>query len=154
MHNDFEPGALTSQLRTLLQQAGAVLYRNLVPEHVCLLDNGYACLTDFRFATLDTGSCRTLCGSPAFFAPEVVRGEPQAPSADWWALGVLLYELACGASPWGEAEGLEQMPVVEMEGASNPLAADPPSKVIPQVRRQNSNNHLGRFCLHIAFRWK
>ena len=38
------------------------------------------------------------------FAPETVRGEPQGPACDWWACGVLLYELRCGDSPWGSSD--------------------------------------------------
>lgn len=78
-----------------------LLYRNLLPEHLCVLDNGYVCLMDFRFAKADEGSCRTLCGAPAFLAPEMLRGEVQGSACDWWALGVLMHELLSGQSPWG-----------------------------------------------------
>ena len=79
-----------------------VLHRNLVPESLLVHEDGYVCLHDMRFAKRDDGSCRTLCGSPAYFAPETVRGEAQSAAADWWALGILLYELGCGGSPWGD----------------------------------------------------
>ena len=70
-----------------------MLHRCLVPEAFRVDEGGYAILSDLRFAKRDDGSCRTLCGSPSYFAPEVVRGEAQAPATDWWALGVLLYEV-------------------------------------------------------------
>jgi len=83
-------------------QRSHFLYRNLLPEHLLLLDNGYICFMDLRFAKLDEGNCHTLCGSTEFLSPEALRGEAQGPPCDWWALGVLLHELALGESPWGE----------------------------------------------------
>jgi serine/threonine protein kinase len=66
-----------------------------------VLEDGYVCLMDYRFAKKDDGSCTTLCGSPSYFSPEIVRGEKQSVASDWWAFGVLLFELATGKSPWG-----------------------------------------------------
>lgn len=48
-----------------------------------------------RLAKLDFGEeqgCRTICGTPAYMAPEMVRGEAQGFGVDWWALGVVLYQ--------------------------------------------------------------
>lgn len=59
---------------------------------------------DHRFSKRDDGSCTTLCGSPSYFAPEVVRGDIQGVPVDWWGFGVLLYELATGDSPWGATD--------------------------------------------------
>ncbi|KAL3892597.1 MAG: hypothetical protein SGPRY_014976 [Prymnesium sp.] len=80
------------------------LYRNWCIDHLHLLDNGYACLMDFRFAKRDEGHCLTLCGPLSAVSPEVVRGEVQGPATDIWGLGTLLYELFTGDSPWGSYE--------------------------------------------------
>ena len=88
----------------LLLQDCRLIYRNLVPEHLYLMESGYVALMDFRFARRDDGACYTLCGSPAYFAPEIVRGEAQSFAVDWWALGVLLHEFVCRESPWGAVE--------------------------------------------------
>ena len=47
--------------------------------------------------------CTTLCGSPGYFSPEMVRGEVQTTATDWWSFGVLLFEVAEGELPWEQS---------------------------------------------------
>jgi len=102
-HLRFIAACVVHALDLLHSHLGA-LYRNLVPENLYIMETGYISLLDFRFAKIDDGNSRTLCGAPGYFAPEVVRGEPQSAATDWWAVGVLLYELCCGDSPWGATD--------------------------------------------------
>jgi hypothetical protein len=81
-----------------------VLYRDIKPEN-CLLDaTGYLKLCDFGFAKQVGlgGVAHTVCGTPDFMAPEVVRGSGHTRLADVWSWGVLAFELVAGQPPFCE----------------------------------------------------
>jgi serine/threonine protein kinase len=71
--------------------------------------SGHVKLTDFGFAKSleDSGRAFTLCGTPEYLAPEIIRGTGYGHAVDWWALGVLLFEMLSGYSPFYSASPLE-----------------------------------------------
>ena len=81
-----------------------IIYRDLKPENVMLGLDGHVCITDFGLAMdEDEEEGKTeIAGTPCYIPPDVLldEGEPEEAS-DWWSFGIILYELLCGAPPFG-----------------------------------------------------
>jgi len=84
-----------------------IVFRDLKPENLLLNGQGHIKLTDMGLAKVVMGKTFTTCGTPDYFAPEMIQSSGHGLSVDWWTLGILIYELLSGHPPFEAATPMQ-----------------------------------------------
>lgn len=142
---------LASALRFLRDQN--LVHRDIKPQNLLLcppkksqqeaVDAGYAGqwelpvlkLADFGFARMlpNTSLAETLCGSPLYMAPEILRYEKYNAKADLWSVGAVAYEMVTATPPFKAANHVELQRTIEK--ANDRIVFPPGNKSSPELRR-------------------
>lgn len=139
-----------------------ITFRDLKPENVLVSEEGHICVADFGLAVVqqhnarNTGGLRktglggltvqkTVCGTPEYMAPEVIREDGHGKMVDYWALGVMIYEMLFGKTPWAGLNATDMFFSVLTKSIPFPSTVSKPAKkLIESLMMKDPHHRLGR----------
>ncbi|RQM25715.1 hypothetical protein B5M09_004305 [Aphanomyces astaci] len=80
-----------------------IIYRDVKLENVLMDSDGHVSIADFGLSKQGVSGlkgAKTFCGTAAYIAPELLKGQNYGKAADWWSFGILLYEMIGGKPPY------------------------------------------------------
>ena len=86
--------------------AKTIVYRDLKMENLIIDEIGYLKIVDFGLAK-KTEKTFTSCGTPEYMSPEMILNSGHNRCVDYWALGILMFELVNGVTPFVGGEVME-----------------------------------------------
>uniref|UniRef100_A0A8C7MP45 non-specific serine/threonine protein kinase n=1 Tax=Oncorhynchus kisutch TaxID=8019 RepID=A0A8C7MP45_ONCKI len=124
-----------------------IVYRDLKPENILLDEAGHIKLTDFGLSkeSVDVDKkAYSFCGTVEYMAPEVVNRRGHTQSADWWSLGVLMFEMLTGTLPFQGKDRNETMNMILKAKLGMPqfLSVEAQS-LLRMLFKRNPANRLG-----------
>jgi len=147
----FEPAAAKFYAGCVVLAIGhlhkhGIVFRDLKPENLLLMDTGYLKLIDMGFAKrIGRGEkTYTLCGTPYYLAPEMILHRGHGLALDWWTVGVLTFEMIEGDPPFGGTSEMEVYgKVTRMQYSCGPRFPDVAADFIGQLLKREPENRLG-----------
>ena len=85
-----------------------ILHRNLKPENILIAQDGYIKISNFSYAKqLKNDYTYTFCGTPEYCPPEMINKTGHNKGCDYWSLGILLYEMLVGITPFVDTDPMK-----------------------------------------------
>uniref|UniRef100_A0A8C9W9E2 protein kinase C n=1 Tax=Scleropages formosus TaxID=113540 RepID=A0A8C9W9E2_SCLFO len=124
-----------------------IVYRDLKLDNILMDADGFVRIADFGLCKEGMGHgdrTSTFCGTPEFLAPEVLTDNNYTRAVDWWGMGVLLYEMLVGESPFPGEDEEEVFDSIVNDEARYPRFLSPDSiSIIQRLLRKNPEKRLG-----------
>uniref|UniRef100_A0A7S1ZND8 cGMP-dependent protein kinase n=1 Tax=Ditylum brightwellii TaxID=49249 RepID=A0A7S1ZND8_9STRA len=129
-----------------------ICFRDLKPENILIDRDGYCILIDLGFAKLVLNKTHTMCGTPEYLSPELILHKGHNKEVDHWALGILLYEMIVGQSPFASPGLAEVKMFRKIVNAKFPFpdqrrhgidVTDKAKDVIARLLTKNPSERLG-----------
>lgn len=102
-----------------------IVYRDLKLDNILLTTQGHIKIGDYGLCKENMGfnkTTGTFCGTPEFMAPEIIAGKQYDRSVDWWALGVLLFQMLLCQSPFKGEDEDEIFNAIEHDDVKYPIS--------------------------------
>ena len=85
-----------------------IIYRDLKPENILINRDGFIKLVDFGLAKeMINEKTYTICGTPEYCSPEMINKRGHGIGQDFWSLGILIYEMLVGVSPFYDKDPMK-----------------------------------------------
>nr|XP_054586387.1 serine/threonine-protein kinase N2 isoform X3 [Nothobranchius furzeri]XP_054586388.1 serine/threonine-protein kinase N2 isoform X3 [Nothobranchius furzeri] len=124
-----------------------IIYRDLKLDNLLMDADGFVKITDFGLCKEGVGhgdQTSTFCGTPEFLAPEVLTDESYTRAVDWWGLGVLVYEMLVGESPFPGEDEEEVFDSIVNNDVQYPTSLHPDAvSIMQKLLKKNPLKRLG-----------
>uniref|UniRef100_A0A673J6B3 protein kinase C n=1 Tax=Sinocyclocheilus rhinocerous TaxID=307959 RepID=A0A673J6B3_9TELE len=124
-----------------------IVYRDLKLDNLLMDSDGFVRIADFGLCKEGMGHgdrTSTFCGTPEFLAPEVLTDSMYTRAVDWWGLGVLIYEMLVGESPFPGDDEEEVFDSIVNDEVRYPRFMSPESvSIIQKLLQKNPEKRLG-----------
>ena len=135
-----------------------VMHRDLKPHNILLTENNILKLSDFGFARYFESNTlvETLCGSPMYMAPEIMKYKRYTNKSDLWSVGIILYESLTGKTPFNAKTFYDLIKHIEKKKIKIPpniQLSDDCVELIYSLLKKNPENRISweQFVYHKWF---